>query len=184
MDKLQIPTTIVDLVGWFDSLYIEFKVLIAIIAILLSMVLIYIAFKLIEVFFLFLRVILEIILSIFRKSSKKISIEESEKPEIYDSIEQEKYKNYEDTNSIDFYYDKGNFREEGTGKSKRIDLYNRSNNKEFITESSINIIHCPNCGKQTSQNSFSKIGDTLFVSCEECGKRYISNGENLTENEE
>ena len=176
---LQIPSTFTDLVGWFDSLNITFKVLIAIVAILLSIILISIAFKLIEVSFLLLRVILESIITIFRKSSKKkiiIGNEESEKPEDFDSLKKKKDKNDEDTNSIDFYFDKGNFQEEGTSKSKKFDLINRSNKKEFIPENSINITQCPNCGENTSQNSFSKIGDTLFVSCEECGKKYISNG--------
>jgi len=185
MNMLQIPSTFTDLVGWFDSLNIVFKVLVAIVAILLSIILICIAFKLIEVSFLLIRVILESIITIFRKSSKKkiiIGNEESEKPEGFDSLKKKKGKNHEDTNSIDFYFDKGNFREEGTSKSKKFDLINRSNKKEFIPENSINIIQCPNCGKKASQNSFSKIGDTLFVSCEECGKRYITNGENISEN--
>ena len=59
---------------------------------------------------------------------------------------------------------------------------NASNHQEFTSENSITMVNCPNCGNKFSQNSYSKIGDTVFVSCEECGKRYITNGEIITEN--
>lgn len=195
---LQIPSTFTDLVEWFGSLNIEFKILIAIVAILLSMVLIFIAFKLLEVFILLLKVILDGILKIFRISSKnmkKISkiIEKSEKPVENDSLEQDNDEEFEDINSIEFdkeeeeqkiSEEEENFREEDTGKAKANDPNNRSDNQEYNHEKSKNIIQCPNCGTLFSNNSFSKIGDTLFVSCEECGKKYISNGEYLSEDEE
>ena len=189
MDMLQIPSTFTDLVGWFDSLNIEFKVLIAIIAILLSMVSIYIIFKLIEIFFLLLKVIFDGFLKIFRKSSKiinKIIISnEKSAPEENDSSNQERNEQYEGTNLID---SEEEGEEQITSKeessiTKNVDPIISSKNHEFAHEKSTNMIHCPNCGNNFSQNSYSKIGDTHFVSCEECGKRYISDGENFTENQ-
>ena len=192
MDMLQIPTTSVDLIGWFNSLNIEFKVLISIIAITMCMVLIYIIFKLLEVFFLLLKVILDGFLKILKKSSKivnkiTISNKKSEAPEEIDSTNQEKneeFEEYEETNLIDSG-EEG--KEQVSSKeeariTKNLDPSIKSNFKELIHENSTLMIHCPNCGNIFSQNSYSKIGDTHFVSCEECGKRYISDGENFTEN--
>ena len=183
MDMLQIPTTFVDLVEWFSSLNIEFKVLIAIIAIPLFMVLIYIASKLIEIFFLLLKVILDGFLKIFRKPGKikkKIRIynKKSEAPEEIDSLEQEK----DEENEADNLFDTDDEEEEELAISEengninmKIRSINKSNHNDFTSENSTRIINCPNCGKKFSENSFSKIGDTFFVSCEECGKRYITN---------
>lgn len=188
MDMLQIPSTFTDLVGWFDLLNIEFKVLIAIIAILLCMVLIFIVFKLIEVFFLLLRVILDGFLKIFRKSSKIvnkiiISNQKSEASEEIDSSNQEKNEEYEETNLIDA--DKEGKEQvtskEGASITKNMDPRIKPDFKELNHENSTLMIHCPNCGNNFSQNSYSKIGDTHFVSCEECGKRYISDGEQFLE---
>ncbi len=197
MNMLQIPTTFVNIIDWFNSLNIEFKVLIAVVAIALSMVLIYIAFKLLEVVFLLLKVILNVFSKIFRKSSKIkekiiLSNEEYEKSEEIDLSEREKVEEDEVNYSHDsddeekqiIIEEDENFREEDAGKSKTMDPNNRSDSQEFTTENSVNMIQCPNCGIIFSQNSFSMIGDTLFVSCEECGKRYISNGKYLKENEE
>ena len=180
---LQIPTTFVDITGWFNSLNIEFKVLISIIAITLCMVLIYIVFKLLEVFFLLLKVILDGFLEILKKSSKivnKIIISnEKSAPEEIDSSNQKKNEEYEETNLFDSG-EEG--KEQVTSKekssiTKNMELRIKSDFKELIHENSTLMIHCPNCGNNFSQNSYSKIGDTLFVSCEECGKRYISDGE-------
>ena len=189
MDMLQIPNTFGELIGWFNSLNVEFKVLIAIIAILLCMVLIFIVFKLIEIFLLLLRVILDGFLKIFRKSSKIvnkiiISNQKSEASEEINSSNQEKNEEYKETNLNDAD-EEGKEQvtsKEGASITKNMDPRIKSDFKELTHENSTLMIHCPNCGEIYSQNSYSKIGDTHFVSCEECGKRYISDGENFTEN--
>ncbi|MHA1511461.1 MAG: hypothetical protein ACTSRX_07055 [Promethearchaeota archaeon] len=190
MDMLQIPSTFTDLVGWFDSLNIEFKVLIAIVAILLSMVLIFIAFKLIEIFFLLLRVILDGFVKIIRKSSKikkkiKMNNGKSETSEEIDSLKPEKYEEYEIDKIIDSVGEKEEeltISEENASLIKNVGSISRSDHQEFTSDTSTRIIKCPNCGNEFSQNSYSKIGDTVFASCEECGKRYITNEEKITEN--
>ena len=190
MDMLQIPTMSVDLVEQFNSLNVEFKVLIAIIAIPLCMVLIYIVFKLIEILFLLLKVILDGFLNVFRKSSEikgkiRINNEKSEASEDIDSKKQEKDKEYEVDASIDSIGEEEKepiISEEGESNINIKSSINRSKNPEFTSENSTRLINCPNCGKKFSLNSYSKIGDTLFVSCEECGKRYIIDGEDFSEN--
>ncbi len=187
---LQIPTTFVDIIGWFNSLNIEIKVFIAIIAITIFMVLIYITFKLLEVFFLFLRVILDILVKIFRLSPKFkdkniINHEKSETLEVIDSELLENDKEIIDNNSIASDHEEDeNIRERDARKSSTKDPNNRSDYQESASENSTKMTHCPNCGKKFSQNSYSKIGDTDFVSCEECEIRYILNGEYYSENEE
>ena len=187
---LHIPSTFTDLVGWFDSLNIEFKVLIAIVVILLSMVLIFVTFKLIEIFFLLLRVILDGFVKIIRKSSKikkkiKMNNDKSESSEEIDSLKPEKDGKYEIDKIIDSVGEKEEqltISEENASLIMNVGSISRSDHQEFISDDSPRIINCPNCGNKFSQNSYSKIGDTLFVSCEECGKRYITNEEKITKN--
>ena len=189
MDMLQISTSFVDLFELFNSLNIEFKVLIAIIAIPLCMVFIYVAFKLIEIFFLFLKVILDGFLKIFRKSSEikgkiRINNNKSETTDETDPLKQEKNEEIEVNNLFDSDGEEEelSISEEKKNIIKNMGSINASNHQEFTSENSITMVNCPNCGNKFSQNSYSKIGDTVFVSCEECGKRYITNGEIITEN--
>ena len=201
MNILQIPNSMVDLVEWFSSLNVEFKVLIAIIAIPLCMVFIYIAFKLIEILFLLLKVILDGFLKIFRKPGKikkkiKRHKKKSETPEEIDSLTEDKDEDKDaltqekdeeieyDTiiDSDDEEVEEFTISETNGSKIKNTHTINQPNHEEFAPEISLNMNNCPNCGKKFSENAFSKIGDTLFVSCEECGRRYITNGEVYTEN--
>jgi len=180
----------VDLVEWFSSLNVELKVLIAIIAIPLCMVFIYVAFKLIEILFLLLKMILDGFLKIIGKPSKikkkiRISKKKSEVLEEIDSIKQEKDEKIENDNKIDSdgeEVEEYTISEENGNIIRNIHSINQPNHEEFTPENSFHIINCPNCGNKFPENSFSKIGDTRFVSCAECGKRYITNGDDYTEN--
>ncbi|QEE15021.2 hypothetical protein DSAG12_00844 [Promethearchaeum syntrophicum] len=187
---LQFPNSMVDLVEWFSLLNVEFKVLIAIIAIPLCMVFIYVTFKLLEIFILLLKVILDAILRIFRKPSKitkkiKINKKKSKAPQEIDSIKQKNDEENEYYNKIDSdveEVEENTTSEENGNIITNIHMNIQSNDEDFMTENTLHLIDCPNCGKKFSEISFSKIGDTFFVSCEECGKRYITNGDEYTEN--
>ena len=191
MNILQIQISSEILVEWFNSLNIEFKVLISIVTIALGMVLTFILFRLFEVIFTILKAILLALFKIFRipiknRNKNLIKSQSSKEPIKSTSEKQEKNNSNEDdksNNSESEEEEEESFQGDSRVSKKRF-AANKKDSEEYIYEYSEQITHCLNCGTKFSQKSLSVIGDTRFITCEKCGKRYIINGDILIEKDE